>query len=165
MPRKTTAPTGAIAQTEQPQVSSIETLLANAVAQAQSERVIIHDAMTRISQAQAEALLPYMNGSFLNAAVVNTLATFITEQDEVGNTVPSILEVFELECEEVKERAQNSADDAVLLLSEWTGQSEERVNNARYLISPSSSLRLAAGADSETSADTWDAEEVTVSDD
>jgi hypothetical protein len=160
MPRKTTAPTGAIAQTEQTSVSSVETLLNDAIAAAQSDREVLHRATQRLATAQAQAILPYANRTVFNTMVVDQLAAAMADDRMAHAEVPSIVDVFASECDELSLSITQQADDAIQLLTEWSDASEARINNARQLFGTAE-----PGQRALASADTWDAEEVTVSDD
>jgi hypothetical protein len=146
MARKTGSPAGVIA-TAAPVQSSVEPVLRDVAATAQIDRRVLHQATERLADAQAVALLPYANGTALNAMVADRLASMLgggvrPDYGEVGN----IIDVFATECDGARLALQETQDSAVAFLSGYVEQSAERLDDARLILNQGEHRAIAPAA-------------------
>jgi hypothetical protein len=157
MAKKTSSPTGVSTQPSIAPASAVAPLLQDIAAAARADQQVIHQATQRLADAQAAAILPYANGTVLNAMVADRLAGMLGGSVEADHgDVNNIVEVFAIECDDQRAQIGQISANAASFIASYTEASQSRLESARSLLASGGGTQRALSAGQNT--DTWEVE-------
>jgi hypothetical protein len=155
MAKKTSSPTGVSTQPSIAPASAVAPLLQDIAAAARADQQVLHQATQLLADAQAAAILPYANGTALNAMVADRLAAMIGGSVEADHgDVNNIVEVFAIECDDQRAQIEQKSANAASFIASYTEASQLRLESARSLLASGSGNQRALSAGQSTN--TWE---------